>query len=81
MKIPRDLSGVKLAKQLKKLGYQVSRQSGSHLRLTTTHGGQHHLTVPNHDPIKVGTLSDILNDVAKHFQTTRDDIIHRLFEN
>ena len=80
-KLPRDVSGVELSKRLQKLGYQITRQAGSHLRLTTMDGGQHHLTVPNHDPIKVGTFSGILNDVASHFQTNRDDIVRRLFEN
>jgi predicted RNA binding protein YcfA (HicA-like mRNA interferase family) len=80
-KLPRDVSGAELCKRLQKLGYQITRQAGSHLRLTTMEGGQHHLTVPNHDPVKLGTLSGILNDVAKHFQTTRDDIIRQLFEN
>ena len=35
MKIPRDLSGSELIKRLKKLGYTPTRQSGSHIRLTT----------------------------------------------
>ena len=42
MKTPRDLSGSELAKALRKLGYVVTRQSGSHLRITTQDGGEHH---------------------------------------
>jgi predicted RNA binding protein YcfA (HicA-like mRNA interferase family) len=61
MKLPRDVSGADLAKRLGRLGYEVTRQTGSHLRLTTTEGGQHHVTIPNHDPLKVGTLAGILN--------------------
>lgn len=34
-KIPRDFSGRDLIKKLKKLGYQQTRQVGSHIRLTT----------------------------------------------
>jgi len=34
MKTPRDLSGSELAKALRKLGYVVTRQTGSHLRVT-----------------------------------------------
>ncbi len=59
MKLPRDVSGDDLAKALKKLGYEVTRQTGSHLRLTTTEGGQHHVTVPRHDPLRVGTLASM----------------------
>lgn len=35
MRLPRDLSGEALAQRLRALGYRVTRQSGSHLRLTT----------------------------------------------
>jgi predicted RNA binding protein YcfA (HicA-like mRNA interferase family) len=79
LKIPRDLSGVALAKALSKLGYQVTRQSGSHIRLTTQTPAQHHITVPAHDPLKVGTLSAILGDVAAHLKITRDELLQRLF--
>ncbi|MEW6303416.1 MAG: type II toxin-antitoxin system HicA family toxin [Verrucomicrobiota bacterium] len=79
MKLPRDISGLELARLLKKLGYQITRQTGSHLRLTTSDRGQHHVTIPNHDPIKVGTLSGILADVAGHFEISRDELIQRLF--
>ena len=51
MKLPRDLSGAQLAHALGRLGYQVTRQTGAHLRLTTTHPAEHHVTIPNHDPI------------------------------
>ncbi|MDJ0658694.1 MAG: type II toxin-antitoxin system HicA family toxin [Crocosphaera sp.] len=35
MKLPRDLSSDDLIKALSKLGYGVTRQTGSHIRLTT----------------------------------------------
>lgn len=50
MKLPRDLSGSDLAKRLNALGYQITRQTGSHLRLTTQENGEHHITIPRHDP-------------------------------
>jgi predicted RNA binding protein YcfA (HicA-like mRNA interferase family) len=80
MKLPRDVSGDSLAKRLKVFGYQVTRQSGSHLRLTTTELGEHHITVPRHDPLKLGTLAGILGDVAEHFDLGRDEVIARTFE-
>ena len=79
MRLPRDLSGVGLAKVLKPLGYQLTRQTGSHMRLTTQQGGEHHLTIPRHDPLRIGTLSGILGDVATHIGTTREEISERLF--
>jgi predicted RNA binding protein YcfA (HicA-like mRNA interferase family) len=70
MKTPRDLSGVELAKALGALGYVITRQSGSHLRVTTERGGQHHEVIPNHSPIKIGTLKSILRNIATHHQLT-----------
>jgi len=78
-KIPRDLSGHGLIKIVGKLGYQVTRQTGSHIRLTTYENGIHHITVPNHDPLKVGTLSDILLDIAEHFQLSKQELLEKLF--
>lgn len=79
-RLPRDLTGEALAKKLSALGYPRLRQTGSHIRLTTLEEGEHHLTIPRHDPLRVGTLSGILGDVAAHFHTTREEIIERLFE-
>ncbi|MDT4897459.1 MAG: hypothetical protein QOH25_2536 [Acidobacteriota bacterium] len=81
MKLPRDLSGSDLAKALKALGYEVTRQAGSHLRLTTTEGGEHHVTIPQHSPLRVGTLAGILNDVAVHTGLSRDELLTKLFSN
>lgn len=78
MKLPRGLSGLELANGLAVLGYKVTRQNGSHIRLTTQQNGEHHITVPQHDPLKVGTLSDVLNDVAKHFSISRVELLKRL---
>lgn len=46
MKLPRDLSGLELARALGKVGYRVTRQTGSHLRLTIEAPTQHHVTIP-----------------------------------
>lgn len=79
MRLPRDLSGSDLAQPLSNLGYSITRQTGSHLRLTTQQHGEHHLTIPQHDPLRVGTLSAILADVADHFKITREQLLNRLF--
>ncbi len=79
MKLLRDLSGSDLVKALEKFGYSVTRQAGSHIRLTTTENGGHHLTVPAHDPIKIGTLNAILRDVENHVGLDREELIERLF--
>jgi len=79
VKLPRDLSGADLAKALAKVGYRITRQTGSHLRLTTDLPTQHHVTVPAHDPLKVGTLSGILGDVAIQLKLDREELLRRLF--
>ena len=79
MKLPRDVSGDDLAKRLNTFGYEVSRQVGSHLRLTTTQRGEHHVTVPRHDSLKLGTLAGILGDVAEHFGLSRDEVVAQVF--
>jgi predicted RNA binding protein YcfA (HicA-like mRNA interferase family) len=78
MRIPRDLNGSELVKALKILGYEPTRQSGSHIRLTTTVGGTHHVTVPNHRPVRVGTLASILDDVATHHRLGRNELLSKL---
>ena len=79
MKLPRDLSGPELAKALEVLGYRVARQTGSHMRLTTNEHGEHHVTIPAHAALRVGTLAGILGDVAAHFEMTRDEVVKKLF--
>ena len=79
MKLPRDLSGAELAQKLAALGYRISRQTGSHVRLTTTQHGEHHITIPNHPSLRIGTLSGILTDVAIHFEIPKDELVSRLF--
>lgn len=76
MKTPRNLSAHHLIKILSKYDYQITRQKGSHIRLTkTSDKGEHHVTVPNHDPLKLGTLSAILNDVADHLGVDKSDLL------
>lgn len=79
MRLPRDLSGSDLAQALRKLGYSITRQAGSHVRLTTHERGEHHLTIPQHTPLRIGTLSAILADVAAHFEISRERLLERLF--
>ena len=74
MKLPRDVSGRELALALAVLGYATTRQTGSHVRLTTQYGGQH-----AHASLRVGTLAAILDEVAKHHGLSRDEIVGLLF--
>jgi predicted RNA binding protein YcfA (HicA-like mRNA interferase family) len=80
LRLPRGVTGRDLAGSLARLGYVVDRQTGSHIRLTTRRGGEHHITVPDHDPIRPGTLSAILRDVGAHAKLPREELLRLLFE-
>lgn len=79
MRLPRDISGADLARRLEKLGYRVTRQTGSHMRLTFAQSPEHHVTVPAHDSLRVGTLAGILQAVAERLGLSRDELAVRLF--
>lgn len=79
MKLPRDISGEDFASKLQKFGYIPTRQTGSHLRLTTIQNGKHNVTIPKHEHLRVGTLSGILGDIAHHFGISRDKVMEVLF--
>lgn len=79
MKLPRDVDARQLIKALARLGYSVSRQSGSHIRLTCTDPSPHSVTVPDHAPLKIGTLNAILADVAAHQRIDKAALIARIF--
>lgn len=65
MKLPRNLSGAELIKLLcKHHGYHQLHQEGSHVILQTESPRHHRLAVPNHNPLRIGTLNSILRAVA-----------------
>lgn len=80
MRLPRDLTGAELAVLLGRYGYEVTRRTGSHMRLTTMAGGEHHVTIPAHNPLRIGTLNGILRDVAEHLAISRDALLSSLFD-
>jgi predicted RNA binding protein YcfA (HicA-like mRNA interferase family) len=73
VKLPRDVSGQDLARRLRSYGYEVTRQVGSHMRLTTQERGTHHITIPAHDHLRVGTLEYIMASVAHHLGCDRGE--------
>ena len=75
MKVPRDISAEQLIKSLTKLGYQITRQKGSHIRLTAViKSEEHNITIPNHTHIKIGTLNKILKDIAEHYSISKEEL-------
>lgn len=76
-RLPRDLSGTDMAKLLRRWGYEVSRQRGSHLRLIDAGGRP--LTLPRHAALRVGTLASILRQVADHQGRSYEFVCDELF--
>ena len=81
MKLPRDISGDKLARLLRRFGYEATRQTGSHIRLTSTSRGEkHHITIPAHRELRVGTLNAILTEVAAYQRMSKEKLVRDLFD-
>jgi predicted RNA binding protein YcfA (HicA-like mRNA interferase family) len=79
LKIPRNIHGKDLVHALRTLGYERVRQDGSHIRLTTTVNGTHHVTIPDHRPLKTGTLlGGVLKPVAAHHKLTMEELLVKL---
>ncbi|MDY0222773.1 MAG: type II toxin-antitoxin system HicA family toxin [Desulfobacterium sp.] len=73
------VSGKALIRFLESLGYEVARQRGSHVRLVkSTMAGNHKISIPNHNPVAKGTLSDILSKVSIWCQINKQDLAARL---
>ena len=80
MRLPRDISSTELIRSLQKLGYQISRRKGSHIRLTTYQDGEQHITNTKSSLNRIGTLSAIINDIASHFKKTKEEIAADIFK-
>jgi predicted RNA binding protein YcfA (HicA-like mRNA interferase family) len=82
VKLRRDVSGTDIARLLRRFGGQVTRQSGSHMRITANlRGVQHYVTIPTPDSLRVGTLSQILKDVAQYLDLPRDKFVEERFSD
>lgn len=79
MKLPRDLSGAELIRTLcRDFGYQELGQEGSYVILHTDTPRAHRLSVPNHNPLRIGTLHSILKAVSRAKDIPVDDLLRAL---
>lgn len=78
--LPRGLSGRQLMRLAEKLGYQFRRGSGSHIVMTISAGG-HHICIPDHKELSIGTLNDIINDIAQQLQLSKQEVVTQLFQD
>ena len=82
MKLPRDLSGEKVAKLLARhYEYRVTRTKGSHMvaTLKTAADKRHSVTVPRHREVHIGTLDAIITDVARFLGKSKSEVRESLF--
>lgn len=71
-----QVSGKQVIKVLEKIGFEVSRQKGSHIRLVRIQNRVKQLiTVPNHRVIRKGTL---LSGILKPINLSLEDFKKRL---
>jgi len=61
VKLPRDVSGAEALKALERLGFSITRQVGSQIRMAR---GNRRVTVPMHRDLVVGTLQSILRQAG-----------------
>lgn len=66
------LSGKELCRILKKIGYKIDRQSGSHMILRNINPPHRRLTVPNHKEIAKGTLRKIIRESGLSVEVFRE---------
>lgn len=75
MKLPRDVSGRQLiAALVRRWGYREVNRVGSHVILQTDTPMHHRLSVPDHHPLRIGTLNGILRAVAQAKGVSREDV-------
>lgn len=79
MKKPRDISTDELIRRLKPFGYAPTRQTGSHIRLTTERKGQHHITVPQKRQLTIGKINAVLWEMVRHFGIERKELVAQIF--
>ena len=79
MRLPRDVGGRALVKaRIRHWGYLQVNQVGSHIMLQTEEPEHHRVSVPDHDPLRIGTFHGILRAVARAKRVTREEIIASL---
>ena len=78
MKLQRAVSGATLVAALRRMGYEKVRQRGSHVRITTQEGDEHHEVILLHDTIRAKTLSSILKSIARHHGIGVQELLQRL---
>jgi len=79
VKIPRNLKGSYLANVLcRSWDYVIVHQQGSHIILETQIPQHQRISIPNHNPLRIGTVNSILRAISLHKQVSKQDILDTL---
>ena len=78
MKTPRDLSGRELVRILcRHWRLRGIETRGSHIILQTETPARQRIPVPDHNPLRLGTLTSILRFVSQHKGVEKEDVLRR----
>jgi predicted RNA binding protein YcfA (HicA-like mRNA interferase family) len=78
--LPRGLSGREFMRLAENLGYRYDRASSSHVIFILERSGLHHVCIPDHKELSLGTLNDLLNSMAQQLRITKSELVKKLFE-
>ena len=79
MKTPRNIYGRDFADHLiRSWNFREVRQTGSHIILRTEEPLARTISIPDHKPIRPGTLRNLLDDIAFHKNVSIQDILQKL---
>ncbi|APV43412.1 hypothetical protein Dform_00047 [Dehalogenimonas formicexedens] len=80
MRLPRDVGGQDLARRLSFYGYSITRQTGCHVKLTSTQSGrEHHITLTTGRLLRMATLNNVLAEIAAFTAIEKDALSAALF--
>lgn len=78
MKLPRNLSGTELVRHLEKhWDYRKVHQVGSHMILETQSPVHHRIAIPEHSPLRIGTLNAILASVSAAKAVDKESLLKK----
>jgi predicted RNA binding protein YcfA (HicA-like mRNA interferase family) len=79
VKLPRNISGDQFADHIcRHWGYTRIKQVGSHIMLRTDTPSRSKQVIPAHNPMRIGTFSKILSQIAEHKQVPREENLRDL---
>jgi len=80
VRLPRDIGGQYLVRQLALYGYSITRQTGCHVKIMSAQAGrEHQITITTGRLLRMATLNNILTEIASYLSIEKDALITALF--